>query len=127
MEKGSCFWIYILEVENGNLYTGYTTDIVRRYMQHKKGINCAKYTRSFKPVKIAACWRLLGSKGTALKIEALIKKQTRKEKDKLILSPGILKTLAEKTIDLTFRLFVINPLLVEEKIKKRRIPSRKNI
>lgn len=80
------YWVYILNCENNKLYTGYTTDIVRRYQEHLLGTNC-KYTRSFKPLSIAACWKILATKSEALKIEHFIKKMTRKQKNQLILNP----------------------------------------
>ena len=73
MDKSNCFWIYILECEKGNYYTGYTTDLVRRYWEHITGTTNTKYTKSFRPVRIAQCWRLTDKKGTALKIEHFIK------------------------------------------------------
>lgn len=48
-----------------------------------------KYTRSFKPIKIAQSWQVNDSK-TAKHLEGYIKKLSRKEKEKLILSPDLL-------------------------------------
>ena len=42
------YWVYILNCENGAFYTGYTTDLIRRYHEHLEG--SSKYTRSFKPL-----------------------------------------------------------------------------
>ena len=44
------YWVYILLCNNNNYYTGYTTDLNKRYDAHLKGKG-AKYTRSFKPIK----------------------------------------------------------------------------
>jgi putative endonuclease len=86
------FWIYILECDNGNYYTGYTKDLAKRYDQHLAGRANSKYTRSFKPKRIAQCWQLHDSVGTALKIERFIKQQSRTTKELFIQSPEILKT-----------------------------------
>lgn len=82
------FWVYILNCSNGNYYTGYTTDLARRYQEHLSGTAKCKYTRSFKPSGLAQCWEVEGSKITAMKMEAFIKKMTRREKEELILNPN---------------------------------------
>lgn len=81
------YWVYILHCENGSYYTGYTTDLVRRYHEHLQGTEKCKYTRSFKPVEVAQCWQICGSKAMAMKIERLIKKMSKQEKQQLILNP----------------------------------------
>jgi putative endonuclease len=78
------YWVYILLCENGAYYTGYTNDLETRYQQHLSGKG-AKYTRSFKPIKIAQSWEV-SDKSTAMKMEAHLKKLTRKEKEKMILN-----------------------------------------
>lgn len=93
LDRGSnCFYIYILECDNGNYYTGYTKDLTKRYEQHLAGKANSKYTRSFKPLRIAQAWQVHDSIGTALKIERFIKRQKRPTKELLIHSPEILKT-----------------------------------
>lgn len=90
-KNADVFWIYILECDNGNYYTGYTKDLAKRYEQHLAGKANSKYTRSFKPIRIAQCWQLFDSIGTALKIERFIKLQSRVTKELLIQSPETLK------------------------------------
>jgi putative endonuclease len=80
-------WIYILNCENNTFYTGYTTDIAKRYKSHVEGTGGCKYTRSFKPLSIAQYWQVLGGKSEALKLEAHIKKLSRQEKIALIAEP----------------------------------------
>lgn len=79
-------WVYILYCCNDSYYTGYTTDLTRRYEEHKKGTEKSKYTRSFKPIKIAQAWQF-DDKSTALKIEKAIKKMRKKDKELLIANP----------------------------------------
>ena len=81
------YWIYMLECENGALYTGYTTDLVRRMREHRGGSRRAKFTAGFRPVRIAACWRLWGTRSDALKVEAYIKGMSRAEKETLVAGP----------------------------------------
>ena len=102
------YWIYILECENGNYYTGYTKDIEKRYQQHLKGR--VKYTRSFKPIRIAQCWQLFDEVGIALKIERFIKKQDRKTKEIFINQPEKLKYLLASKLDLKTKIYHVNPM-----------------
>lgn len=90
------YTVYLLECNNNSLYCGITTDLLRRYQEHLQGINC-RYTRAFPPKAVAAAWTIKnGGKSTALKIEAFIKKQSRKKKGAIISSPAILNTLLAK-------------------------------
>jgi putative endonuclease len=86
------YWVYILHCENGSYYTGYTSDLPKRYRSHLNG-SASKYTRSFKPLRIAQCWKLLGDKSIAMTIESRIKKLSRIQKEKLITSPSSLSEL----------------------------------
>ncbi len=84
--------VYILECVNGCYYTGYTTDMERRYQEHIDGSSKCKYTRSFPPIKIAACWTIQSDDASlALKIEKKIKRLTKQEKTMLIAQPNRLK------------------------------------
>ncbi len=81
------YWVYILECSNGAFYTGYTNDLEKRYRDHCEG-NGAKYTRSFKPVRIAQKWQF-GSQSLAMQAEAQIKKLALKDKKKIIDNPSL--------------------------------------
>jgi len=74
----------MIETKSGKLYTGITTDIDRRYNEHKnlktKG---AKFFRTDPPKKIVF-QENVENRSTALKREAQIKKLTRKEKLQLV-------------------------------------------
>lgn len=90
------YFVYMLMCEGGRLYTGYTVDIKKRFASHVSGKGGAKFTRGFRPVAVAALWRVRGGRGTAMKVEAFIKSLTRDEKK--ILAAGPLM-LAEKVIE----------------------------
>ena len=67
--------------------------MIKRYRSHLDGSGKAKFTRSFKPLGIAQCWRLENAgRGIALRLEAFIKKHQRAGKIRLIEAPA---TLAE--------------------------------
>ena len=84
------YFIYILACVNDTFYTGYTTDIKRRYQEHIKQTNKCKYTRSFPPQRIAACWQVAGTLSLVWKIEKVIKSLTKNEKNSLIAAPELL-------------------------------------
>lgn len=76
------YYVYILECEDKSLYTGITTDVARRFKEHKNGTG-GHYTRARGAKKILFKERL-DTRSLALKREAFIKRLTRKEKLVLI-------------------------------------------
>ena len=84
------YWVYILLCENNSYYTGYTNNLEKRFVSHVTGTSKCKYTRSFKPLKIAQSWKIEGGKSAAMKIEHYIKKLSRVEKELLISKPQLL-------------------------------------
>jgi putative endonuclease len=85
------YFVYILLCENGSYYTGYTSDLNRRLKEHAKGSLKCKYTRSFKPLRLAQHWIIPGDKRIAMKMERYIKGLSRDEKEKLIANPDLLE------------------------------------
>ncbi len=79
----SNYFLYVLLCENNHLYTGITTDIEKRYQAHCNG-TAAKYTRSFKPMKILHHWRIGEDRGLAQKLEYQLKQRSSKEKKCII-------------------------------------------
>lgn len=84
------YFVYILLCDNNSYYTGYTPDLLKRYEHHVKGTGGCKYTRSFKPLSIAQCWKITGRRALAMQIERYIKKLSRSEKEKMIATPAML-------------------------------------
>jgi putative endonuclease len=64
------------------MYTGITTDVTRRFEEHKAGKG-GNYTRTHKPVKVLYTEKQ-PDRGSALKREAEIKKLPRKRKESLV-------------------------------------------
>ncbi len=106
----------MLKCENGNYYTGYTKDLIRRYFQHKTGNGGCKYTKSFKPIKIAQCWKVFESQGTAMKIEIYIKRKTKAIKIGFIEKPDSLKSMILDKLKLDLKIFPFDPLVVEAEV-----------
>jgi len=76
------WYIYILECSDSTLYTGITTDVNRRLLEHNSGKG-AKYTRMKRPVILKALFEAK-NRSEASKEEYRIKKLSREEKLKLI-------------------------------------------
>ncbi|ATU05667.1 hypothetical protein BKN14_04500 [Candidatus Gracilibacteria bacterium HOT-871] len=78
------YFVYIVKCFDNSLYTGITTDLIRREKQHNGEIpGGAKYTLSRKPVKIIY-FEKFENRSLATKREIEIKKLSKKEKLKLI-------------------------------------------
>lgn len=76
------WWVYMIESEDHSLYTGVTTDIVRRFREHSSGKAGAKYFKGRKPVAVVYSSRE-DDRSSAQQREAAIKKLSRSEKLKL--------------------------------------------
>jgi putative endonuclease len=77
------YFVYIVECSDGTYYTGITTDVERRVMEHNFSFKSAKYTRSRRPVKLVYS-RAVGNRSEASKEECRIKKLSRSKKTNLI-------------------------------------------
>ena len=79
------YFVYMLETEKGTIYTGITTDVLRRYNEHLTGTagHGAKYTNANKPVKILYT-KEYETKSESMKEEYRIKRLTRAKKLELI-------------------------------------------
>ena len=75
-------FVYILRCNDNSLYTGYTNNLYERLKTHNSGKG-AKYTRARLPVSLVY-YKRVDSKSWALKLEARIKKLTKKEKEALV-------------------------------------------
>ena len=80
-------YTYIIRCKNNTLYTGYTTDIIRRMEEHKKGIN-SKYTRAKGYDKLEVFFES-DSKSQAMKLEYYIKKLSKSQKLWIINNPEL--------------------------------------
>ena len=80
-------YVYIIECEDGSLYTGIAKDVIQRLRQHYHHLSgCAKYTLSHQMKDIRTVWRT-EDKVTACRLEYWIKRLTKKQKLNLIESP----------------------------------------
>ncbi len=72
----------MVRCSDNSLYTGYTNDLDKRIEVHNTGKG-AKYTRSRLPVSIVF-YRRVDSKSIGLRLEARLKKLSKKKKEDLV-------------------------------------------
>lgn len=82
------YYVYIVECADGTFYTGITTDIDRRLLEHNYSFKSAKYTRSRRPVRLVYSMEA-GDRSSASKEEYRIKRMSRSQKQSLI---GVFKS-----------------------------------
>lgn len=81
----SHWFIYMVRTAGGLLYTGISTDPLRRLRQHQSGKG-ARALRGKGPLTLA--WQqTVGEKGTALRLEYRLKQQSKAFKEQLISQP----------------------------------------
>jgi len=71
--------VYMIECEDGTLYTGITTDIARRFREHSQGRRGARYLRGRQPLGVVYLERG-HDRSSALRREAEIKGFRKKDK-----------------------------------------------
>lgn len=89
------YYVYLLRCTDDSLYTGVTTDPIRRFKEHRsQGSKAAKYTRSHAVQRIAALF-LAKSKQAAYRLEYHIKSLSKVEKEALLSSEASVLTVSE--------------------------------
>lgn len=83
-EKKKSWSVYMIRSKDGSLYTGITKDLARRFSEHQsQGNKCAKYLKGKVPLKLVYSENV-ENRQDALKREAHIKNQSKKDKEKMI-------------------------------------------
>jgi putative endonuclease len=78
--------VYIIRCDDGSLYTGVSTDVARRFREHRECPRGARYFNGRRPLEVA--WQEGGhNRSSACRREAAIKKLSRGEKLRLIGNP----------------------------------------
>lgn len=78
MTSAKPWFVYVIECDDGRLYTGVTNNLIARFDVHASGKGAA-FTRMNKPLRMLA-GRVYPTRSVALKAEALLKKQAREIK-----------------------------------------------
>jgi putative endonuclease len=79
--------LYVIECEDGSLYTGITVDPQARFNAHLAGKG-ARYTRSHRPRRLLATLAF-PDRSSALKAEYRVKQMTPREKRRFAFAYGI--------------------------------------
>lgn len=77
------YYVYMIVCADNTLYTGVTTDLERRVLEHNTSLKGAKYTRSRRPVQLVY-FKKFKTRSAAQIAEAKMKKLTRAAKLELI-------------------------------------------
>lgn len=94
------WFLYVIECQNGRLYTGITNNLSKRFDAHAKGKG-AIFTRMNRPLQLLA-YKRYSSRSTASKAEAQLKKHDRAFKlawvayYSMLESPCVLTASADK-------------------------------
>jgi len=81
------WFLYMIRCHNGQLYTGITTDVARRFAAHEAGKG-AKFLRGKGPLALQLQMQV-GTHSEALKKEIQIKKLSKEAKEQFILQQPI--------------------------------------
>jgi putative endonuclease len=83
-KEGTTMWfVYLLRCSDNSLYCGITNNLNRRINEHNSSSKGAKYTRSRRPVSLVFS-QTSSNRSEASKLEAKIKKMTKKQKEGLL-------------------------------------------
>lgn len=88
--------VYLLRDETGNLYTGITNDVQRRYLEHLEGgEKAAKYTRAKRQlILVYSC--AIGDRSRASQIEYRLKRLPKQIKEEVVLENDGLPALLQR-------------------------------
>ena len=80
----SDWYLYLLRCSDGSLYTGITTNVARRFAEHRENSGTgAKYLRGRRPLMLVF-QKKLRSRSLALAVESKVKRLSKKRKEDLI-------------------------------------------
>lgn len=79
----SRWFVYMVRCSDNSLYSGVTTDVERRELEHNTSAKGAKYTRVRRPVMMVFSLAV-ENRSVAGKLEAQLKKLTKVKKEQLV-------------------------------------------
>ncbi|WP_321164309.1 GIY-YIG nuclease family protein [Trabulsiella odontotermitis] len=85
------WFLYLIRTADNHLYTGITTDVERRFLQHQCGKG-AKALRGKGELRLAFSGEV-GERSLALRLEYRIKQLTKRQKERLVAGDGTFETL----------------------------------
>lgn len=86
------YYVYMIRCQDNSIYTGITTDLVKRMREHFfRKAECARYTRSHPAADLEAVWSCK-TRSEAAKLEYAIKRLSKADKEQIIADQNYLKT-----------------------------------
>jgi len=77
------WYVYMVRCDDGSVYTGISTDVARRLVEHQRGgARSARYLRTRRPVSVIFS-QSVGDRSTALSAEHAIKRLEKTQKEAL--------------------------------------------
>lgn len=78
------WFVYLIRTRHDTLYTGITTDVSQRLVEHESGKKGAKYLRAKGPLKLVY-WAEVGTHSLAAKAEYRIKRLSKAKKESIVI------------------------------------------
>lgn len=96
----SDWYIYLIRTGDGSLYTGITTDVERRFAEHRKhGPRGSRYLRGRGPLAIVYRARI-GDRSKALRAERRLKRLPKQTKETIVRSrPTVEELIGQLGLD----------------------------
>ncbi len=79
----SGWFVYFIRTRQGNLYTGITTNVLKRLAEHQGGKKGAKYLRAKGPLEVVYTSEV-GSRSLASKVEYRLKRLSKTKKERIV-------------------------------------------
>jgi putative endonuclease len=97
------YYVYILKCSDKTYYTGFTSNIEKRFIEHQEGKHIESYTQTRRPIKLVF-YSEFTEVGFAIDTEKQIKKWSKVKKEALINDEyEKLSNLAKKKFKITSR------------------------
>lgn len=93
-------YTYLLRCADQSFYCGWTNDLSKRMTAHQNG-TASKYTRSKRPVTLVLAI-ITNDPSTARRVEALIKRLSKKKKEALVSDPEYCTSWLQANTDASF-------------------------
>lgn len=92
MASDSDYKIYLVQCNDGSIYTGIATDVDRRFKEHEEGIRGAKFLRGKGPLKLLY-QQSVGNRSLASRLEIRVKRLPNVTKQDLATLPSAIQDL----------------------------------
>jgi putative endonuclease len=90
------WYLYLIRCRDGSIYTGISTDVKRRFVQHQKpGQGGSKYLKGRGPL-VLVFQAKVGTYSLALKVERKVKKLPKVKKEKIFQKTHYLDEILQK-------------------------------